>query len=74
MTDTGTDGAQPRSQAGALWAVALLSPGSMTIGSTVSGRTCDRHPQIRGKIVPAVIFDEVRSLLKAYRAEPGNAP
>ena len=32
------------------------------------------YPQIRGKIVPAEIFDEVRSLLEAYRADPGNAP
>ena len=32
------------------------------------------YPQISGKIVPAEIFDEVRSLLEAYRADPGNAP
>jgi len=32
------------------------------------------YPKIRGRIVPADIFDEVRSLLREYRAAGGTAP
>ena len=32
------------------------------------------YPKIRGRIVPADIFDEVRSLLREYRAAGGAAP
>ncbi len=32
------------------------------------------YPKIRGRIVPADIFDEVRSLLREYRAVGGTAP
>ncbi len=32
------------------------------------------YPKIRGEIVPAGIFDEVRSLLREYRAAGGTAP
>ena len=32
------------------------------------------YPKIRGKVVPADVFDEVRSLLEKYRAAAGSAP